>query len=298
MKNIIIIGAGPAGISAGIYAARAGIHVTIFDENVAGGQAMNISTIENYPAIENISGAEFAVKLYNHAVNSGVNFIQENANNVDFLGEKKKVFAGNNIYESKYIIIANGVKRRELGCKGEKEFKGKGVSYCAVCDGNFFKGQDVCVVGGGNSAIENALYLSQLCNKVYIFIRKDRFKEENRLVELLKEKKNVQIIYESEVIEIKGKGKVSSVLIKKDNIISEVEVSGVFIAIGYVSNNNMFKKFLNLSKEGYIITNENCETNIEGVYAAGDTRLKNVRQIVTAEADGAIAVSTIVMKQV
>ncbi len=298
MKNIIIIGAGPAGISAGIYAARAGIHVTIFDENVAGGQAMNISTIENYPAIENISGAEFAVKLYNHAVNSGVNFIQENVDNVDFLGEKKKVFAGNNIYESKYIIIANGVRRRELGCKGEKEFKGKGVSYCAVCDGNFFKGQDVCVVGGGNSAIENALYLSQLCNKVYIFIRKDRFKEENRLVELLKEKKNVQIIYESEVIEIKGKGKVSSVLIKKDNIISEVEVSGVFIAIGYVSNNNMFKKFLNISKEGYIITNENCETNIEGVYAAGDTRLKNVRQIVTAEADGAIAVSTIVMKQV
>lgn len=296
MKNIIIIGAGPAGISAGIYAARSGMHVTIFDGNVAGGQTMNVSKIENYPAIESISGAEFAIKLYNHALNNGVNFIQENVDHVDFLGERKKVFAGNNVYESKYIIIANGVRRRELGCKGEKEFTGKGVSYCAVCDGNFFKGQDVCVVGGGNSAVENGLYLSQVCHKVYIFIRKDRFKEENRLVELLKEKDNVQIIYESEVIEIKGKEKVKSVLIKKDNNISEVEVSGVFIAIGYVSNNDMFKKFLNLSKEGYIITDENCETNVEGVYAAGDTRSKNVRQIITAEADGAIAVSTIVMK--
>lgn len=296
MKKIIIIGAGPAGISAGIYAARSGMHVTIFDENVAGGQTMSISTIENYPAIENISGADFAVQLYNHALNNGVNFIQENVYDVDFLGAKKKVFAGNNVYESKYIIIANGVRRRELGCKGEKEFKGKGVSYCAVCDGNFFKGQDVCVVGGGNSAIENGIYLSQLCNKVYIFIRKNRFKEENRLVEILKEKDNVEIIYESEIIEIKGKEKVESVLIKKDNNISEVKVSGVFIAIGYVSNNNMFKKFLNLSKEGYIITDENCETNVEGVYAAGDTRSKNVRQIITAEADGAIAVSMIVMK--
>lgn len=296
MRDIIVIGAGPAGISAGIYAARSGMDVMILDENVAGGQTIDTSVIENYPGIESISGADFAVNLYNHAINSGANFIQEGVVDVDFFADKRRVFTGNNTYESKYIIIANGVKRRKLGCKGENEFTGKGVSYCAVCDGNFFKGKDVCVVGGGNSAAENAIYLSGVCHKVYIFVRKNKFKAEEKMVRLLKGKSNIEVIYESEVIEIKGKEEVDSVLIKKNNQVIEMSVSGVFIAIGYASNNDMFKNFLNLSTEGYIITDENCETNIDGIYAAGDTRSKLVRQIITAEADGIIAVSSIIMK--
>ena len=296
MDNVIVIGAGPAGVSAGIYAARSGLDVTIFEGNVVGGQAMSISVIENYPGIESISGSDFAVNLYNHAINVGVKFVQENIDKVDFSGEKKRVFAGNNSYESKHIIIANGVERKKLGCKGEENFTGKGVSYCAVCDGNFFKGQDVCVVGGGDSAVENALYLSGICNKVYVFIRKSNFRAEKRLVERVIAKDNIEVVYESEVIEINGGDEVESVTVKKKDGTKEVAVKGVFIAIGYISRNSMFKEFLALNNNGYIITDDDCKTNIDGIYAVGDTREKRVRQIVTAESDGAIAASVIVTK--
>ena len=291
MTDLIIIGAGPAGITAAIYALRAGISVMIFDGNLYGGQAAITSQIENYPAIKSISGAVFAQKLYHQAIDLKANILFEKVTSVHFSGNIKTVTTSKNTYDAKTVIVATGVKRRVLNCEGEKEFTGKGVSYCATCDGAFFRNKKVVIVGGGNTALEDALFLSNQCQKVTIIHRRDSFRAEKALVDAVLSRNNINILYNSSVVKINGEQVITSVDIYNniESSINNVETSGVFIAIGYEPDNAFLSEFLQLNSEGYIISNEYCTTNIGGVFVAGDTRTKPLRQIVTACADGAVA---------
>lgn len=292
MKDLIIIGAGPAGLTAALYAARSGLSVLVFEKSIYGGQVATTNEVENYPAIELISGADFSVNLYNQVIKQKVEVLFEEVRSVNFLGDEKEVFTQTGGYKAKTIIIANGVKRRKLNCKGEEEFSGRGVSYCATCDGAFFKNTDVVVVGGGNTALEDAIFLSNICKSVTILIRNEEIKGEKILFESVKRKSNVEFIYNSVVTEI-GSDSNSVSFVKIFDKISKEEkilnVSAVFIAIGLMPNNNIFSEFITLDKNGYILSDESCKTNVPGVFVAGDTRKKSLRQIVTAESDGAMA---------
>lgn len=297
LKDVIIIGAGPAGLTAALYASRFGFSVLVFEKNVYGGQIAITNEIENYPAVEKISGAEFSMKIYNQVVKQNVEILFEEVKHVDFCGDAKKVITDFGQYEAKTVIIANGVKRRKLGCKGEKEFSGRGVSYCATCDGAFFKNKNVAIVGAGNTAFEDALFLANLCKNVTILIRRDKVRGEKALFESVKSRNNINLCYNTVVTEIGGQGKSVS-FVKAFNKISKKEekldVSGVFIAIGLEPDNAMFSSFIKLDKEGgYILADERCLTNVPGVFVAGDTRKKDLRQIITAASDGAVAASNV-----
>ncbi len=291
MHDIIIIGAGPAGITAAIYALRAGVSVTIFDRNLYGGQAAITAQIENYPAIKSITGAMFAQKLYQQAIDLNANILFEEVTSVDFSDAFQTITTNKNTYTAKTVIVATGVKRRELNCEGEKKFTGKGVSYCATCDGAFFRNKNVVVVGGGNTALEDALFLSNQCRNVTLIHRRDTFRAEKHLVDAVLSRDNITILYDSNVKSIKGNQAVNAIDVyhTKQNQTTTIETDGVFIAIGYEPDNEMVSHYLNVNTEGYIVSNEYCHTNIEGVFVAGDTRTKPLRQIITACADGAVA---------
>ena len=296
LKDVIIIGAGPAGLTTALYAARAGFSVLILEKSVCGGQVATTGEVENYPAIENISGADFSMNLYNQVISKNVEVLFEEVKRVDFSDKIKKVFTDFNGYEAKTVIIANGVKRRELGCKGEKEFSGRGVSYCATCDGAFFKDKDVAVVGAGNTALEDALFLSNICNSLTILIRNDKIRGERILFEAVQDKSNIALKLNSTISEIGGKsGSVSFVRVFDKILKKEIKlnVSAVFVAIGLMPDNNIFSNFIKLDESGYILSDESCITNVSGVFVAGDTRKKSLRQIVTAEADGAAAAANV-----
>lgn len=290
MLDSIIIGAGPAGLTAAIYALRYGLKIIVFDKGFYGGQVANTTEVANYPALPNISGMEFSTNIYQQAIDLGADIRFESIDSVSFNNKIKSVTTNNGTYEAKTVIIANGAKRRLLECKGEKELTGKGVSYCATCDGAFFKNKDVAIVGGGNTALEDCLFLSNICNKVYLIHRRDKFSGDKLLVNSIKSKSNIQILYNYAVQKINGDKTVSSIEIKnlQDNSVQALDLSGIFIAIGYVPDNSIFKG-IEVDKVGYIISDENCKTNIEGIYVAGDSRTKILRQIITAAADGAVA---------
>lgn len=290
VADITIIGAGPAGITAAVYAARAGCKVIIIEKNIYGGQTSIIENIENYPGFLKISGADFAEALYKQAKNFGVEFVFGEAVDVDFSSDMKKVvISGNKEIISKSVIIANGLKRRTLGCLGEKEFMGRGVSYCATCDGAFFKNKSVLVVGGGNTALEDALYLSGICKDITMVVRKDNFRGEKVLVDSVRKTDNINVLFKSVVKEIKGSKKVESVVLCKDENYKVLNADGVFIAIGYHPSNEIYSGKIDMNENGYFSSGENCETNIRGVYVAGDCRVKPLRQIATAIGDGAVA---------
>jgi len=291
MHDIIIIGAGPAGITAAIYALRAGVSVTIFDRNLYGGQAQITAKFKNYPAIKSITGAMFAQKLYQQAIDLNANILFEEVTSVDFSDAFQTITTNKNTYTAKTVIVATGVKRRELNCEGEKKFTGKGVSYCATCDGAFFRNKNVVVVGGGNTALEDALFLSNQCRNVTLIHRRDTFRAEKHLVDAVLSRDNITILYDSNVKSIKGNQAVNAIDVyhTKQNQTTTIETDGVFIAIGYEPDNEMVSHYLNVNTEGYIVSNEYCHTNIEGVFVAGDTRTKPLRQIITACADGAVA---------
>ncbi len=290
VSDITIIGAGPAGITAAVYAARAGFKVVIVEKNIYGGQTSIIENIENYPGFLKISGADFAEVLYKQAKNFGVEFVFGEAVDVDFSGNiKKVVISDNNEIISKSVIIANGLKRRTLGCLGEKEFTGRGVSYCATCDGAFFKNKSVLVVGGGNTALEDALYLSGICKDVTIIVRKGNFRGEKILVDSVEKTDNIKISFNSVVKEIRGSKKVESVVLCDDDGNKVLNADGVFIAIGYQPSNEIYSGKIDMNESGYFSSDETCETNVKGVYVAGDCRVKSLRQIATAVGDGAVA---------
>ena len=289
MYDIIIIDAGPAGLTSAIYAKRSNKKVLILEANNYGGQIITTDKIDNYPAAPHISGYDFATNLYNQVIELEAEIKFEKAIEIK-TGKIKEVVTDKNIYQTKSIIIAIGVRNRNLNIPGEKEFESKGVSYCATCDGMLYKGKTVAVIGAGNTAFEEALFLSNICKKVYIIHRNEKFKASPSLVRKVKTKENVEFILNSNVISINGDKTVSNIDIKdKDNNVENLKVSGIFIAIGQIPENGNLTKNLKVDKNGYIKSNKNLETNIEGIYVAGDIRPKTLRQLVTATSDGAIA---------
>lgn len=289
MLDVIIIGAGPAGLTAAIYGIRAGMSVLVLEETTYGGQIGKTAEVENYPAIQKISGWQLAQQIYDQAVAQNVEIKFESAIKITLEKNEKIVYTSSGSHRTKTVIIANGAKRRKLNCEGEEEFTGRGVSYCATCDGAFFKNKDVAVIGGGNTALEDALYLSNICKTVYLIHRKETFKGEKHLIKSLSSKTNIELILSHTIKKINGNSNVFSLTALKDNQEKEIPVSGVFIAIGLEPDNQRFSNIINLDSLGYIIASEDCRTNVEGIFAAGDTRTKDVRQIVTATADGAVA---------
>lgn len=287
--DIIIIGAGTAGLTCALYAKRSGLNVVVLEKYVPGGQIINTPYVDNYPAVEKISGVTFATNLMNQVKKLDVNIIYDSVLNFDFSSNIKSITTKNDTFTSKTIVIANGVNRRELECDGEQKFKGRGVSYCGTCDGAFFKDKVVCVVGGGNTAVEDALLLSNLCKKVYLIHRRDTFRASEILVKALAKRDNIEILFNSTIDEITGNKNVTSIFVNTENSVYEYEVDGVFVAIGLKSNNEIFSDIINLDKSGYIIADETLKTNLSGVFVAGDTRTKALRQLVTAASDGAIS---------
>ena len=288
MYDIIIIRAGPAGLTAAIYARRALKKVLILEALNYGGQIINTLTIDNYPVNPGISGFDFATKLYNQVKQLGAEIKYERVTEIKN-NEVKEVITPNSTYQAKTIIIATGSNNRKLGLPNEEELIGKGISYCATCDGAFYKDEDVAIVGGGNTAIEDALYLSDIANKVYLIHRRDTFKAEESLVNKLKEKNNIIFVYNSTVTKLNSDDKLVSIEVTNNDKIETIEITGLFVAIGRVPANEIFKNVLDIDEFGYIKAKENCHTSVEGIYVAGDNRTKNLRQLVTATADGAVA---------
>lgn len=294
MYDIIVVGAGPAGMTAALYALRANKKVLVFEAKSPGGQIINASKVENYPAIKSISGVEYSTNLYNQIIDLGAEFKFETVIRVD---EDKTVHTDKGDYKAKAVIIATGSENRKLGCAGEKENIGRGVSYCATCDGNFFKGKNVSVVGGGNTALEDAIYLSNLAAKVYVIHRRSEFRGENIYFDELKNKNNVEFIYNTVVTKINSDNKVNSIDIKNsEGEEKNIEVNGVFIAIGQQPKNDIFTNILDIDEKGYIISEDGVHTKTKGIYVAGDARVKNLRQLTSAVSDGSIA-ANIAMKE-
>ena len=291
MYDIIIIGAGPSGMSAALYALRANKKVLLLEKECFGGQIINASNIENYPALPNVSGYDFATNLYNQIKSLGVILKYEEVLEVT---DKKEVITTKDTYKGKNIIIATGLKKRKLNLENEDKLLGSGISYCATCDGNFYKNKNVAVVGGGNTALEDALYLSNIASKVYLIHRRDNFRGEKKLISEVKEKNNIELILNSNITKIIGEDNLNSIEITDNrNNISKLEIDGLFIAIGNIPDNNRFKNIIDLDENGYIIANANLKTKTDNIYVAGDTRVKSLRQLVTATSDGAIAVTEI-----
>lgn len=291
MYDIIIIGAGPSGMSAALYALRANKKVLLLEKECFGGQIINASNIENYPALSNVSGYDFATNLYNQIKSLGVILKYEEVLEVT---DKKEVITRKDTYKGKNIIIATGLKKRKLNLENEDKLLGSGISYCATCDGNFYKNKNVAVVGGGNTALEDALYLSNIASKVYLIHRRDNFRGEKKLISEVKEKNNIELILNSNITKIIGEDNLNSIEITDNrNNISRLEIDGLFIAIGNIPDNNRFKNIIDLDENGYIIANTNLKTKTDNIYVAGDTRVKTLRQLVTATADGAIAATEI-----
>ncbi|MDD2574124.1 MAG: thioredoxin-disulfide reductase [Bacillota bacterium] len=290
--DIIIIGGGPAGLSAGLYGARSRAKTLILEKGKWGGQAATTEELENYPgSIEQPTGPELTDRMKKQAEEFGVEAKTETVTGLE-LGEKvKKVVTENAEYFTKTIIIATGAKPRLLGCPGELELRGKGVSYCATCDADFFTDLRVVVVGGGDAAIQEAIYLTKFAEKVTVIHRRDQLRAAKSIQEKAFANDKIDFIWDSVVTEIKGDGIVESVVVKnvKTNVLSEVETDGVFMFVGYDPVSELFKGMVNMDERGYIITDENMSTSVEGVFAAGDVRVKSLRQVVTAASDGAIA---------
>lgn len=289
MTDIIIIGAGPAGLTAAIYAARSGMTVKVFDKSTYGGQTVLTSELDNYPGLPGIDGPEFAGMLYKHATDQGAEIILEEVVEILPQGEIKKVITTQGEYEARALIMAGGAKRKQLGCQGEEKFVGRGVSYCATCDAAFFRGKDVAIVGGGDTALNDALFLSNHCNKVYIVVRRDIFRAQKAKQQAVAARHNIEILYSSTVSAVEGDTAVESLQLNTPEGKRSLPVSGVFVAIGVVPETDLYKSFLHTDEEGYIIADENCTTEIEGLYVAGDIRKKPLRQVITAAADGAVA---------
>jgi len=291
MKDIKIARAGPAGLTAAIYASRAGCDVSVFECLSPGGQVMTTPEIENYPGFISINGFELAMKFHEQAEKLNVDFKYENITAIEKTENGFKVKTEQSEYETKSVIIATGAKRRLLDIKGEKEFTGRGVSYCATCDGNFFRGLTATVIGGGNTAVEDALYLANLCEKVYLVHRRNEFRASRVLVDRLSKATNIEIKYSYVPQEICGDSKVDKIILKNlmTDAIEEVATDAVFVAVGTLPNNSIIPEGTELDVGGYIITDSHCMTSVVGVFAAGDVRNTPLKQVITAASDGAVA---------
>lgn len=291
--ELVIIGAGAAGLAAGIYSVRSGLKTIVLEEKLAGGTAADAPIVENYPGFPGVTGTELAQKMVAHAKSAGVTLNElEAVVSLDFRSEKKRVQTQKTVYQASAVIVATGSHYRELGVPGEKEFRGRGVSYCGICDGPFFKGKRVLVVGGGNSAAMTALYLSGIAAETKIVHRREAFRCEEALTQSLKNTKNVEILWNTEIKEIRGdKGVQKVILFDKDTGESrELAVNGVFVQVGEDPNSQIAKDAgIAVDENGYIITDVQQRTNLEGVYAAGDVTNHPIKQVGTAVGQGITA---------
>lgn len=286
MYDIVIIGGGPAGLTAAIYGARANKKVLVIESTSCGGQIINTSHIENYPVAPHITGIDFGQTLEKQAEELGVEVQFDYAIHIDPIEGGFNVTTDDGKYSAKTVIIATGTTPRKLHLDNEDRFTGRGVSFCATCDGNFFKDQVVAVVGGGNSAAHEALYLSEIASKVYLIHRRNELRAADSLVEQLNEKGNIELILEANITALMGEDKLEKIQLDTGR---ELEVNGLFISIGRIPNAESLIDGLNFSEDKYIVADERCTTNIPGIFVAGDVRTKNLRQLVTATSDGAIA---------
>lgn len=291
MVDIIIVGSGPAGMSAAVYGKRAGLSVLVIEKVYYGtGQVAESSHVDNYLGLPGINGYELGEKFRSHAEGLGVEFKDGEVIRFEKAADRWYVHLknGENL-ESKTVVYAAGAGHRHLGVPGEEEFSGKGVSYCATCDGAFFKGKDVAVVGGGNTAMDDAIYLSDICNKVYLVHRRDVFRGDTTTLMKLKETDNIELVVPAKVQEVKGEQAVTELHLEDGR---SLEVSGVFVAVGMQPVTDLLQGIVLLDGNGYIIADETGKTSAAGFFAAGDVRTKELRQIITAVADGANAATS------
>ena len=299
MYDIVIVGGGPAGLTAAVYALRGGRSVVVIEKNGFGGQIAFSPKVENIPGTIQISGAEFADKLVEQAMNLGADMELETVTHIE-KGEKcfRVCTEEGSVFEGRTVILALGVKHRMLGLEGEEELIGNGISFCAVCDGAFYAGQDVAMIGGGNSALQEALLLSEVCRKVTIVQNLSGFTGEKKLAEALQEKNNVEVYFNTVVTGYQSaNGTLTGLKLKNEQTgaSSEISVDGAFLAVGLMPENDPFSDYANLNDWGYFDSGEDCRTKTDGLFVAGDCRSKRIRQVVTAASDGAIAATAACM---
>ncbi len=295
MYDVIIIGGGPAGLSAALYTLRYGLKTLIIEELYLGGQIVNIHEIENYPGVSRqISGFELTSEMEAQAKRYGAEIIRATVTGIT-TGSVKTVQTTEGSHECEAVILATGQKPKELGLTGEKELRGRGVSYCATCDGMFFRGKDVAVVGGGDTAVTEAAFLSNFCKKVYLIHRRDTFRAAKAEIDKISQKPNVELVVNSSVTKLLHEDVLTGLEVStksgdsSEASVSTISVSAIFIAVGAIPNTKAFEGIITLDESGYILTDEHTHTNVEGIFAAGDIRQKPLRQIVTAASDGAVA---------
>lgn len=296
MYDVIVIGTGPAGLAAAIYGTRAKLNMLVLEQNfMSGGQVVNTYEVDNYPGLPGISGMDLSLKFREHAEKLGMEFLRAKVNKIA-VGENgiKTVEAENQTYETKTVILATGAHHRLLNVPGEESLSGMGVSYCATCDGAFYKGSDVAVIGGGDVAVEDAIFLARGCRKVYVVHRRNELRAAKSLQEKLFSLPNVEMVWDSAVESIEGEEQVEAVRLKqlKDGSSRTLQVDGVFVAVGITPDSDLLKGIAEMDENGYIAADETCETSVPGIYAAGDVRKKPLRQIITAAADGANAITS------
>ena len=290
MVDIIVIGGGPAGLTAAVYARRAGKSVLVLEKDALGGQITWSPKVENYPAVPAVSGMDLGNRMAEQAMDMGAEVEIDEVLRIEDFGSHKRVYGSfGTEYDARAVILAAGAKPRKLGLKREDELVGSGVGYCAVCDGAFFKGQAVAVNGGGNSALQDAVLLSDLCSRVYLVHRRGSFRGEEALVNLLRGKENVEFVLNAVITELKGDSELSGITVEQDGVQREIPVSGLFVAIGHEPDLAAFADFLDRDAQGYAVSDEGCLTKTEGFFVAGDCRRKKIRQVTTAAADGAVA---------
>lgn len=295
MYDIIIIGSGPAGLSAAIYAQRACLDTIVIEKNgISGGQVLNTWEVDNYPGFPGVTGFELSRQFREHANKLGARVVQDEVVQVELSGNVKKVVCEEETYEARCVILASGAHHRTLEVPGEEELRGAGVSYCATCDGAFFRGRTVAVVGGGDAALEDAIFLARMCEKVYIVHRRDKLRGAKRLQERLQALENIEFVWNSETAAIEGDGQVEALRLRqtKNGEERRLDVDGVFIAVGIAPESELYAGQLELDEQGYIRADESGQTSVPGVFAAGDVRTKALRQILTAASDGANCVAS------
>lgn len=297
LYDVVIIGSGPAGLSAALYAKRAMLNVVVFEQlPLSGGQIINTNDVDNYIGLPGIGGFELAQKFREHIDGYGVEVRTASVNKIEDMGEYKIVTVNDSEkIETRTVVIATGTKNKKLGVAGEQELIGKGVSYCATCDGAFYKGKTVAVVGGGDVALEDAIYLSRICEKVYLIHRRDEFRGAKILSDNAARQNNIEIILNTTVERIIGENRVEGIEIKNkiDLSTETLNIDGLFLAVGTSPNSESVKDLVDTDKSGYIIADETCQTSVAGIFAAGDIRTKRVRQVVTAVADGAACIDSV-----
>ena len=295
--DLIIVGAGPAGLTAAIYALRAGLHTLLLEKNfVSGGQTASTYEVDNYPGLPGISGAEFGQKIRSHADQLGLVSERVNVKEIHVEEDGTKVIrTRKKDFQARTVLLAVGARHRLLGAKGEERLSGMGISYCATCDGAFYKDQTVAVVGGGNVAVEDAIFLAKICKMVYVVHRRDQLRADDILQKRLFQFPNVVFCWNQVCEEIQGEEQVEAILLKnvKDGSSQRVKVDGVFVAVGIHPNSEPYHGLVNMDEGGYIVAGEDGKTNMPGIFAAGDVRTKKLRQIITAASDGANAVSSV-----